>query len=110
VAIGSGQLQVPARALRAGQTLRLQLLARDVILAVVEPQGLSVRNQLRGTVRSITASGSGDLLEVDVGGVVLLSRITGAATRELGLVAGALVWVLVKAVSVSAHAQGAAQF
>ena len=109
VLIGNGRLHVPARTLRVGQTLRVQLLARDIILAVMEPRGLSVRNQLRGSVISITAAGNNDLVEVDVGGVTLLSRITGAATRELGLIAGAPVWVLVKAVSVSAHLQGAAQ-
>jgi molybdate transport system ATP-binding protein len=101
VAIGQNVLRVPAGTLASGQSLRLQLLARDLILAVSEPQGLSVRNQLHGTVRSITASGGNDLVEVQCAGVTLLSRVTGAATRELGLGIGMRVWVLVKAVSVS---------
>ena len=68
--------------------MRLQLLARDLILAVSEPRGLSVRNQLRGAVRGITSSGGNDLVEVDCAGVTLLSRVTGAATRELALAVG----------------------
>jgi molybdate transport system ATP-binding protein len=101
VAIGQNLVRVPAGTLVRGQTLRIQLLARDVILAVFEPQGLSVRNQLRGTVRAISHVGGNDHVEVDCGGTVLLSRITGAATRDLKLTVGMPVWVLVKAVSVS---------
>ena len=101
VAIGQSFLRVPAGTLVPGQTLRIQLLARDVILAVFEPQGLSVRNQLRGTVRRISHVSGNDQVEVECGGVTVISRITGAATRELKLVVGMPVWVLVKAVSVS---------
>jgi molybdate transport system ATP-binding protein len=104
VAIGDGILRVPAHELVAGQTVRVQMLARDIILAVEEPRGLSVRNQLRGRVTSLTASVQGDLIAVDVGGVTVLARITAAATAELRLGAGSNVWVLVKAVQLSGHA------
>jgi molybdate transport system ATP-binding protein len=104
IAIGAGILRVTARALGIDQRVRLQLLARDMILAVEEPRGLSVRNHLRGIVRGITTDGGGDLIEVDAGGVTLLARITAAATRELSLAPGNAVWVLVKAVSVNPHA------
>jgi molybdate transport system ATP-binding protein len=109
VTIGAhSRLSVPARGLATGQRLRLRLLARDLILALHEPQGLSVRNHLRGTVRAIAPDGDADLVEVDIGGATLLSRITPAATRELSLAPGIAVWVLVKAVSVSSHALGSA--
>jgi molybdate transport system ATP-binding protein len=105
IAIGAGaMLKVSARDLRAGQRVRLQLLARDLILALEEPRGISVRNHLRGTVRNITADGVADLVEVDVAGAPLLARITTAATRELQLAPGMPLWVLVKAVSVCPHA------
>ncbi|MET0280791.1 MAG: molybdenum ABC transporter ATP-binding protein [Steroidobacteraceae bacterium] len=100
------QLMVPAQQLAAGQPLRLQLLARDLILALEEPRGISVRNHLRGAVRGIVADGGADLVEVEVDGTTLLARITSAATRELRLAPGVAVWVLVKAVSVSPHAVG----
>ncbi len=102
VALGAGGiLKVGARGLVAGQRLRLQLLARDLILALEEPRNISVRNHLRGTVRSITADGGADLVEVDVADARLLARITSASTRELQLAPGLPLWVLVKAVSVS---------
>jgi molybdate transport system ATP-binding protein len=107
VEIGAGGvLKVGARGLAAGQRLRLQLLARDLILALHEPHGISVRNHLRGTVRSITPDGGADLVEVVVAGTMLLARITTASTRELKLAPGLGLWVLVKAVSVSPHALG----
>jgi molybdate transport system ATP-binding protein len=105
VAIGSGAvLRVSARGLAVGRRVRLQLLARDLILALEEPRGISVRNHLRGTVCAVTSEGGADLIEVDVGGAKLLARITTAATRELRLATGLPLWVLVKAVSVSPHA------
>jgi molybdate transport system ATP-binding protein len=105
IAIGAGGLlKVASRDLSSGQRVRLQLLARDLILALEEPRGISVRNHLRGTVRGITADGGADLVEVDVAGATLLARITTAATRELQLATGMPVWVLVKAVSVCPHA------
>jgi molybdate transport system ATP-binding protein len=109
VALGAGAtLKVAARGLRVGQRLRLQLLARDLILALEEPRGMSVRNHLRGSVRAITPDGGADLVEVQVAGTTLLARITTAATRELQLAPGMPLWVLVKAVSVSPLAPGRA--
>lgn len=109
VTLGAGAtLQVTARGLAVGQRLRLQLLARDLILALEEPRGMSVRNHLRGSVRAITRDGGADLVEVQVAGTTLLARITTAATRELGLAPGMALWVLVKAVSVSPLAPGRA--
>ena len=107
VAIGTDQLRVPGRNLAAGQVLRVQLLARDLIIAVEEPRGLSVRNQLRGRISAIEATSGGDLLRIDVGGHAVLARITHAATIELQLALGMPVWVLVKAVQLIGHALGA---
>jgi molybdate transport system ATP-binding protein len=106
IAIGNDEnlLRIASRQLALDQRVRVQLLARDLILAVEEPRGLSVRNQLRGRVRTITADGGGDLVEVEVGSVTLLARITPAATRELSLKPGSDIWVLVKAVSFNPHA------
>ena len=84
--------------------MRVQLLARDIILATHEPQGLSVRNQLRGIIQSIVADGDSDLIKVDIGGACVLARITRAATQELHLAPGLSVWALIKAVSTRGHA------
>ncbi len=105
VAVGSGQLLVPAEGLRSGSAVRLQLLARDLILATEAPRALSVRNQLRGTITALTADPPHNLLvHVDAGGAQLLARVTEAAAQALRLQVGQPLWVLVKSVSLRGHA------
>jgi molybdate transport system ATP-binding protein len=100
VAVGSGELRVSAEGRVAGTRLRVQVLARDVIVATQEPQGLSVRNCLPGVVTGLVHdTGDADLVTIDIGGAMLLARITRAASRELALWPGMQVWALVKAVS-----------
>jgi molybdate transport system ATP-binding protein len=85
--------------------VRVQLLARDVILATHPPEGLSVRNILAGRIARIASDDAEtDLVHVDVGGAMVLSRVTQAASRALALRAGMQIWVLVKAVSIRGHA------
>jgi molybdate transport system ATP-binding protein len=105
VAIGSGHLLVPGDSLRTGSAVRVQLLARDLILATQAPQGLSVRNQLHGTITALAADPPHNMLvHVDAGGARVLARITETAAQELQLRAGNAVWVLVKSVSLRGHA------
>ena len=74
------------------------------ILATEEPRGLSVRNQLRGVVRTVVDDAGNDLVELDIGGASVLARITRDATAELAIAPGREAWVLVKAVSTRGHA------
>lgn len=99
LAVGKGHLLVDAQTLHVGQQVRLQLLARDLILALHPPQGLSVRNQLPGVLISIEADMHASLISVDVGGVTLQARITNSAVRDLNLRLGLEIWVLVKAIT-----------
>jgi molybdate transport system ATP-binding protein len=103
--IGSGWLNISVPSVTVGERVRVQLLARDIILATEEPRGLSVRNQLRGVITSI-ADDEDDarLVTVDVGGPNVLSRVTRGAVEALSLKNGSSVWVLVKAVSTRGHA------
>lgn len=103
--VGSGSLNVSMSSVRAGDRVRVQLLARDIILATQEPHGLSVRNQLRGVITSlVNDEDDARLVTVDVGGTNVLSRVTRNAVEALGLRDGMNVWVLVKAVSTRGHA------
>ena len=87
-----------------GTTLRVQVLARDVIVATQKPEFLSVRNHLKGVVTAVEDDGASDLISIDIGGgdgggPTILARITKAATRELALAPGKPVWALVKSVA-----------
>jgi molybdate transport system ATP-binding protein len=104
IAVGTGTLHVSLRDVPLGARVRLQLLARDVILATQPVQGLSVRNALASTVIAISEDVFGAVLvRVDVGGAIVLARITQDARRALNLRAGDAVWTLVKAVSTRGH-------
>ena len=87
-----------------GSVVRVQLLARDIILATERPHALSVRNALEGTVVDVTDDDDEVLVRVDIGGVNVLSRVTKAAVEALKLQRGSRVWALIKAVSLRAHA------
>ncbi len=103
--VGGGILNVSMRGVVAGSRVRVQLLARDIILATEAPRGLSVRNELPGVVTQLAADeADAVLVTVDVGGAYVLSRITQGAVESLGLRPGSRVWALVKAVSTRGHA------
>jgi molybdate transport system ATP-binding protein len=100
----AGCLRIPAAGLATGQPVRLQLLARDLILATEEPRHLSVRNRLRATVVSVQPEpGEQCLVMLDAGGIPLLARVTRDACEELTLGSGSDAWVLVKALSLVGH-------
>jgi molybdate transport system ATP-binding protein len=103
--LGRGTLYVSLEGVTVGARVRVQLLARDIILANQKPQGLSVRNELEGVITDLTPDGhDGVLVRVDIGGDVVLSRITTEGVRALDLRPGSRVWALVKAVSTRGHA------
>jgi molybdate transport system ATP-binding protein len=104
VRVGRGELYVQAEGLAAGTALRVQLLARDIIVSTQIPRYLSVRNSLAGVVTTIHSDDSdSDLVTIDIGGKQVVARITKAATRELSLRQGMDVWALVKSVSLRGH-------
>jgi molybdate transport system ATP-binding protein len=104
LAVGKGTLQVSVHGVAVGARVRLQLLARDIILAAQPVQGLSVRNALASTVTAIEDDDDGAVLvRCDVGGAIVLARITHNARRALDLHPGDAVWALVKAVSTRGH-------
>lgn len=111
VGVGGGELNIEADIASPtavpGSRLRVQLLARDLIVATSAPRDLSVRNVLEGTVRQVAGdSGGADLITIDIGGGLIMARITHAATRELSLAPGRRAWALVKSVSLRGHVTG----
>lgn len=105
VFLGDSRLRLALPAAQLGSRVRLQVLARDVILATEAPRALSVRNVLAGTLADLRDTGPDDVIAtVTIGETRVLARITRAAVRELGLATGMPVWALVKAASLRGHA------
>ncbi len=104
VRVGGGVLRLQTAEMAPGTTLRVQLLARDIIVSTRMPRHLSVRNNLQGKVTAIEDDdGNSDLISIDIGGAQIMARITKSATRELALEQGSAVWALVKSVSLRGH-------
>ncbi len=61
---------------------------------------LSTRNQLKGTVKSVTTGTIMAEVVVDVGGQDIVAAITRGSVEQLGLAEGDAVTVLIKATEV----------
>jgi len=102
--VGANEIVISANGLRVGQSVRIQLLARDLILATEAPRALSVRNILQGSVISaLPDDAQTQQIEIDIGGATVLARVTDDASTQLALKPGSKVWVLVKTVSLRGH-------
>ncbi len=73
------------------------LRADNVILAAVEPAGLSARNVWPGAVEAVVVEGErGRLVRVRTEAATLLARVTPEAIVELDLAPGKKVWAVAK--------------
>ena len=105
VRVGDAMLHASLRGAAPGTHVRVHLLARDIMLATQPVEGLSVRNRMQGAItRIVSEDPDTDLIDVDIGGQLVLARVTRAASSALALRPGLSVWVLVKAVSIRGHA------
>ena len=111
LAFPGGRLRVTRLNLPMGTPVRIRIRARDVVLAVEKPTGLSIRNSFAGTITEI-AEARGPLvdLKLDIGKpeqpVMLWARVTLRAIQELQLAPGKPVFALVKTVSLDRHSYG----
>jgi molybdate transport system ATP-binding protein len=102
LAFDGGILLATDRDVAAGTAVRVRIPAREVILATREPEGLSLHNVLSGTVAAIHADPAFDhvIVQIAVGGVLLLAEVTRDAISRLNLSIGLPVHALVKSVSI----------
>lgn len=99
--LGGPVLEVPEIGLAVGDRVRLRVRARDVSLALMQLDGLSIRNQLPACVLAIKPETDTAYAEVllDLGPQHLRARITRAAVQALGLAEGQEVIALIKSVA-----------
>jgi molybdate transport system ATP-binding protein len=111
IAFDGGTLLAANRQLPIGTTVRVRIPARDVILAMREPEGLSLHNVLSGTVSAIHADPAFDhvMVQIAMGRVLLLAEVTRDAIGKLGLAIDMHLHALIKSVSIdlTVHASGA---
>jgi molybdate transport system ATP-binding protein len=105
LALGDARLRLALVAAAPGARARLHVPARDVVIATERPHGLSIRNEVRGTIASLDDEGADAVVvAIDAGAATLLARVTRAAVSDLDLRPGREVWALVKAASLQGHA------
>ncbi|MFI9776977.1 molybdopterin-binding protein [Streptomyces sp. NPDC051956] len=87
--------------LAEGSAVRALVKSTEVSLATGTVEGLSIRNQLPGTVDDVVAGGAMASVKVSVQGGELTSAITKDAVTDLALVPGSSVVALIKSTEVS---------
>jgi molybdate transport system ATP-binding protein len=101
----AGELRVPHLDLPVGAALRIRIRARDVMIALQPPEGLSALNVLPGTVAEIgRADGPIVEMRLDCAGEALVARLTRRSVETLGLTPGRLVYAVIKSIAFDHHA------
>jgi molybdate transport system ATP-binding protein len=95
-----GVMTVPRLALPVGAHVRLRLRARDIILSLNAPEGLSALNVLPARIVSIEEpDGAGVDVALDCAGDALVARLTRMSVGRLGLAPGMPVHAIIKSVA-----------
>ena len=100
------ELETPMVRAEAGSVLRIGIRAGDILLASLQPRGLSARNILPGRVVSLAQRDVIVVAKVNCG-VEMEVHLTLAARDSLQLLAGRDVWLVVK--TYSGHPMGVSQ-
>ena len=88
--------------LAEGVEVRVLVKATDVALATGSVSGLSIRNQIPGTIAGVELGAAMATVKIDVAdGLTLTAAITADAAVDLGLAEGASVTALIKSTEVS---------
>jgi molybdate transport system ATP-binding protein len=88
-------LETPLVRAQVGSELRVGIRAGDVLLATIQPRGLSARNIIAGKVVSLAQRDVSILAKVDCG-VEIQAQLTLAAREALLLETGKEVWLVIK--------------
>jgi molybdate transport system ATP-binding protein len=102
LATPAGTLQVPRLDLPPGAATRAHVRARDVMLSLERPKGISALNVLAGRVVEVSQPDGASptvAVRLDCGGATLTARITRRSLDRLGLVPGRAVHAVIKSVS-----------
>ncbi|MCG7391731.1 molybdenum ABC transporter ATP-binding protein [Microvirga sp. ACRRW] len=106
----SGTLTVARLDLPVGAPVKVRLRARDIILSLGAPEGLSALNVLPGYVTAIE-EGEGASIDVtlDCGGDSIVASLTRKSVERLGLKPGLSVQAIIKSIALDRQALGSGQ-
>ena len=106
----AGDLRVPYLDLPVGAALRVRIRARDVMIGLQPPAGLSALNVLPGIVAELGRA-DGPIIEIrlDCAGEPLIARLTRRSVEGLGLAPGRQVYAVIKSIAFDHHAFAGAQ-
>ena len=105
----AGQWKVPRLDIAPGKRVRMQIKARDVMIAVRQPDDMSALNVIPAVVAEIgPLNGPGVDIKLDCSGEALVARLTRYSVERLSLRTGTPVFAIVKSVSFDRSALGAA--
>ena len=103
----AGALRAPRLDLPVGTAVRVRIRARDVMLALQPPAGISALNILPGKVAQLRATGGPIVeLQLDCNGDALLARVTRQSVQALGLATGRPVYAVIKSIAFDRRSLG----
>ena len=99
-----GSIHVSRRGESLGAPLRCRILARDVSLALSAHADSSILNRFAATVSEVVATATPGhvVVQLEVGGLPLLARITERSRTQLVIRPGLKLWAQIKAVALLA--------
>ncbi len=102
VEISGGRLLIPRESAAPGTSLRVRIEAKDVMLSLARPEGISALNILPATVTAVTpGTGPGVAVQLRIGTDLILARITRRSAERLGIGPGLACFAVVKSVAVA---------
>jgi molybdate transport system ATP-binding protein len=102
-----GKLMVPRLDAAIGTPLRVRIRARDVILAVAPPNGISALNVLSGWVEALVPIEEAAIeVQLRLGEERLLARVTRRSGATLGLLPGREIFAVIKTVAIDRRSLG----
>lgn len=97
----AGELRVPHFEAAIGTSVRVQVRARDVVLALKAPEGISALNTFSGRIAEIgPPHGSMADVRIELNHEMLLARVTRLSLDRLALTVGRPVFAIIKTVAI----------
>jgi molybdate transport system ATP-binding protein len=92
------EIEVPLHTDAVGDAIRIAIRAGDILVANQEPQGVSARNVLIGSIVEMRREGATVIASIDAGRRFVVHLTPGGAA-SLGLAQGVRVWLIIKTYS-----------